>query len=180
MASAEPVRPPSAAVGHREHPALRLRRATIADLGLVLHHRRRMFEDMGERDLEALDRMVAVSHPLLARGLREGFYQGWFLEDPGGRVVAGAGLISLEFQAPPRHPEPRRSWIVNVFTEPTHRRQGLARRLVETIVAWGREAGLRSMYLHASDEGRPLYDRLGFLPTNEMRLDLTASQGDAR
>jgi hypothetical protein len=39
------------------------------------------------------------------------------------------------------------------------------------IVAWGRESGLGSLYLHASDEGRPLYRSLGFVPTNEMRLD---------
>jgi len=25
--------------------------------------------------------------------------------------------------------------------------------------------------LHASDDGRPLYDKLGFTPTNEMRYD---------
>jgi GNAT superfamily N-acetyltransferase len=178
MASAE-LRPPSPGAEPRVPRALRLRRATIADVGLVLHHRRRMFEDMGEEDARVLDRMVEISRPLLERGLREGFYQGWFLEDQAGRVVAGAGLISLEFQAQARHPDPRRSWIVNVFTEPAHRRRGLAERLVRTIVAWGKDAGLRSLYLHASDHGRPLYDRLGFLPTNEMRLDLTVSQGDA-
>jgi GNAT superfamily N-acetyltransferase len=148
-----------------------LRRAGVADLDLVLHHRRRMFEDMGEGDAERLAQMVEVSRPLLERGLREGFYQGFFLEDERGRVVAGAGVIRLEFQAPARHPEPRRSWIVNVFTEPEHRRRGLARRLCEAIVAWGRESGLGSLYLHASDEGRPLYRSLGFVPTNEMRLD---------
>jgi len=29
---------------------------------------------------------------------------------------------------------------------------------------------LRSVNLHASDEGRTLYEKLGFAPTNEMRL----------
>jgi GNAT superfamily N-acetyltransferase len=149
-----------------------MRRANVRDLGLVLHHRRRMFEDMGEENLLALERMVEVSRPLFERGLREGFYQGWFLEDAAGQVVAGAGLISLEFQPPPRSPDPRRSWIVNVFTEPGHRRRGLARELVITIVAWSRAAGLRCVYLNASDHGRPLYEGLGFRPTNEMRLDL--------
>jgi hypothetical protein len=31
-------------------------------------------------------------------------------------------------------------------------------------------AGLAVITLHASDAGRPLYERLGFAPTNELRL----------
>ena len=57
-----------------------------------------------------------------------------------------------------------------MFTEPEHRRRGLARRLVDTMVEYGRGAGLGSLYLHASLEGRALYESVGFEPTNEMRL----------
>jgi GNAT superfamily N-acetyltransferase len=59
-----------------------------------------------------------------------------------------------------------------MFTEPEHRRRGLARLLMDTIVTWCRAEGLRFLYLHASDEGRPLYQSLGFVPSNEMRLQL--------
>ena len=31
---------------------------------------------------------------------------------------------------------------------------------------------MASLFLHASAEGRPLYEELGFEPTNEMRLRL--------
>jgi hypothetical protein len=43
---------------------------------------------------------------------------------------------------------------------------------METIVAWCREAGYPSVALHASHEGRPLYETLGFKTTGEMRLRL--------
>jgi hypothetical protein len=33
------------------------------------------------------------------------------------------------------------------------------------------ERNVRRIVLHASDEGRRLYERLGFVPTNEMRLE---------
>jgi hypothetical protein len=39
-----------------------------------------------------------------------------------------------------------------------------------TILDWIKKRGLRSVNLHASDEGRPLYEKLGFSATNEMRL----------
>jgi len=42
-----------------------------------------------------------------------------------------------------------------------------------TALSWCRDSGIRSVILHASSDGRPLYDSLGFTPTNEMRLNLT-------
>jgi GNAT superfamily N-acetyltransferase len=149
----------------------RIRLATPDDHAVVLYQRRRMFEDMGEGDVVALERMAAASAPLIADGLRDGTYRGWLVEQDGA-VVAGGGIIGLAFQASPRDSEARRWWIVNVYVEPAHRRRGLARWIVETIVAWSRAAGLASVNLHASAEGRALYESLGFAPTNEMRLRL--------
>jgi hypothetical protein len=39
-----------------------------------------------------------------------------------------------------------------------------------TILGWIKERGLRGVNLHASNEGRALYEKLGFQATNEMRL----------
>ncbi|HSB61454.1 MAG TPA: GNAT family N-acetyltransferase, partial [Vicinamibacteria bacterium] len=63
-------------------------------------------------------------------------------------------------------------WVLNMYTEPAFRRQGLARQVLEEILAWCREQGLRSVFLHASRAGRPLYESLGFEPTSEMRVVL--------
>ena len=68
----------------------------------------------------------------------------------------------------------RRRMIVNMFTEPEHRRQGLARRLLEEMVAWCRCESYSLVSLHASAEGRSVYTTMGFRPSNEMRLALEA------
>lgn len=150
----------------------RVRSATPADLETVLRHRRCMFEEMGHRDPGALHAMLETSTPLLRRGLDEGTYRGWLVETATGEVVSGGGLISIEFHSHPADPVPRRAWVVNMYTEPAHRRRGLARLVMDAILAWCREAGLRTVYLHASDAGRPLYEALGFESTSEMRLRL--------
>lgn len=150
----------------------RIRPATTQDAEVVLRHRRRMFEDMGHADRQALDAMLAIADPLIRRRLLDGTYRGWLIETPDGVVVAGGGVIILEFQPHPLDPRPQRAWVVNMFTEPEHRRRGLARQLMQAIVAWCRSEGMRFLYLHASDGGRPLYESLGFEPTNEMRLVL--------
>jgi GNAT superfamily N-acetyltransferase len=131
-----------------------------------------MFEDMGFTDPQALDAMLAISTPLIERGLLDGTYRGWLAETPGEGVVAGGGVIVLQFQPHPIDPRSHRAWVVNMFTEPKHRRRGLARRLMRTIVVWCRAEGMRFLYLHASDDGRPLYESMGFKSTNEMSLAL--------
>ena len=130
-----------------------------------------MFEDMGYTDGQALEVMRAVSTPLIGRGIEDGTYRGWLVEASDG-VVAGGGVILLQFQPHPVDPRPQRAWVVNMFTEPEHRRRGLARLLMDAILTWCRAEDLRFLYLHASDEGRPLYESLGFVPTNEMLLEL--------
>lgn len=41
---------------------------------------------------------------------------------------------------------------------------------MEVILAWARETAVESLVLHASADGRALYERLGFAATNEMRF----------
>jgi len=59
--------------------------------------------------------------------------------------------------------------IMNVFTERAWRRRGVAAALLRELLRWCRASGIESVVLHASADGRPLYEKLGFTPTNEMR-----------
>jgi GNAT superfamily N-acetyltransferase len=69
----------------------------------------------------------------------------------------------------------RQALIVNVFVERIARRRGLARSLMRHVLAWTRDEGITSVVLHASDEGRRLYEDLGFVATNELQYS-TARQ----
>jgi GNAT superfamily N-acetyltransferase len=57
-----------------------------------------------------------------------------------------------------------------VYTKAVYRRRGLARELMKTAMEWCAREGVGTVILHASDEGRPLYEKLGFEATNEMSL----------
>ena len=131
-----------------------------------------MFREMGYRDEAQLDAMEAASAPFFEQGLRDGTYAGFFAVDEDGRVMAGGGVILVAYQPHPLGPRPRRPFVVNMYTEPEHRGQGLARGLMRAMIAWTRHEGYAALFLHASDAGRPLYEELGFKPTNEMRLQL--------
>jgi GNAT superfamily N-acetyltransferase len=148
------------------------RTATPDDCAVILHHRRSMFEDMKEGSAQDLDQMLEATRPWLERALADGSYRGWLAAIAGGRVAAGGGVLISSWPAGPRDPRTRRAVILNVYCEPELRRQGLARQLMLLMIQWLKDQGFSSVALHASDAGRHLYGRLGFRPTNEMRLEL--------
>jgi GNAT superfamily N-acetyltransferase len=148
-----------------------------------------MFRDMREGTVEELDRMVDVARPWLKKALAGGWYHHWLAvvgNDDGGdgdsksgggpvvdsneRVAGGGGVLLSPWPANPHDPCVERAIILNVYTEQEFRRRGVAREVMQAILGWVKERGLRSVNLHASDEGRRLYENLGFTTTNEMRL----------
>jgi ribosomal protein S18 acetylase RimI-like enzyme len=151
---------------------LSIRKVTLQDCAVILHHRRSMFRDMAEGTPEELDQMVEASAPWLTAALADGSYQGWLAQDGQGKVVAGGGVLISTWPPRPRDSNARRAVIFNVYTEPEFRQRGLARELMLLMIGWLREQGFRSVVLHASDAGRHLYETLGFQPTHEMRLRL--------
>jgi GNAT superfamily N-acetyltransferase len=85
-------------------------------------------------------------------------------------VAGGGGVLLSPWPANPHDPCTERAVILNVYTEQEYRRRGVARLIMQAILAWIEAYGLRGANLHASAEGRQLYEKLGFVATNEMRL----------
>ena len=122
----------------------------------------------------------ALSLEYLRAPLASGEYIGWLVSEKSQpqKILAGAGVLLRQippFPLPNENGETtiaagRQGVVVNVFTEPEWRRRGLARLLMEQIVTWARKQGIESLVLHASDDGRALYKKLGFIDTNEMRM----------
>ena len=149
-----------------------IRLGCVEDAALIVRHRHAMFSDMGYRDASWRDEMAVAFLPWLQRKMETGEYLAWFALAPDGSVAAGAGLWLTEWMPVRIGRDPRRGHIVNVYTEVPYRRLGLARRLMENILDWCRQEGIAMATLNASDEGRPLYESLGFRATNDMRMDL--------
>lgn len=149
---------------------LSTRTTTPADVALIASHRRAMFAAMGSGTSEILDEMTSSFASWLLPRLQDGRYLGWITEDDA-RPVASAGMIFLDWPPHPLHPSSSvRAYILNVLVDPDYRRRGLARVLVGCCLAEARRRNIAVITLHASTEGRPLYESLGFSATNEMQL----------
>jgi len=162
--------------------AFRIRPATPLDAPLLAKHRVEMFRDMFRARNspvpdDTLEALRTAAEPMLGEWVSSGAYLGWLAEPVTrpGLVVGGAGVqLRAMLPRPSRDgssvvsgPE---AYVLNVFVERAWRRRGVAAQLMEHVLAYAKERRLRVVSLHASDEGRPLYEKLGFLPTNEMRL----------
>ena len=152
-----------------------VRLATIDDADIIAWHRARMFQDMGDLPPHLFDAFRIKSCERLRDVIARREYVGWLtsLKVAPDTVIAGAG-VHLRRVLP--HPaesgatfaEGRHGVVVNVFTEPQWRRQGLAAMLLNRIIHWAQQ--LDELILHSSTDGRSLYERLGFVATTEMRF----------
>lgn len=149
-----------------------IRPATLADAETITAHRRAMFHEMGHRDDAALNTMAAAFLPWLKQRLGNGEYRAWLALAPDNTITAGLGLWLMDWPPHMIGPGAPRGNILNVYTEPAFRRQGIARQLMQTALEWCRANGIHAVILHASADGKRLYDELGFKPTNEMRISL--------
>ena len=156
-----------------------VRRAAVQDAAIIARHRARMFHDMGEISTGVLDEFLAASQEWTERALGNGEYIGWLAapkKEPD-LIIAGAGV---QLRQTPPHPcrpprdqefgKGRHAIVLNVFTEPEWRKRGVARLLMEEVLRWARLEKLDRLVLHASDQARSLYERMGFVATNEMRF----------
>src|SRR5450631_663891 len=148
-----------------------IRQASVPDIPEIVRQRRSMYEDMKYDDTAKLDAMSSLALEYLRNAMANGSFHSW-LASYGERVVAGGAVIITPWPAHPYDLECRRATILNVYTDPEYRRRGIARQLMQTIIAWCQREGFARVTLHASDEGRHLYESLGFEPSNEMRLNL--------
>ena len=151
---------------------MKLRAATLDDLEMLLDHRVRMFREIGQTATGELANVERVSREYFRRAIPGGGFHGVLAEWEGAGVVGGGGVVVAEWPGSARRTMPRRPFILNVYVEPAFRRRGIARAIMEELIGWCRAQGFDSICLHATEQGRPLYRQLGFVPTNEMRLDL--------
>src|SRR5438445_12371771 len=148
-----------------------VRTATAKDLDLLVRHRRLMWEaiaDFSVRDHDAAD---AVYRRWARDRMRSRRFAG-FIVDVGGEPVASGAVWIMAVQPRPGRHGTAAAYLPSMFTEPGHRGEGHATPVVAAAIRWAKARGIPVMLLHASDFGEPIYRRLGFERTREMRRSL--------
>jgi GNAT superfamily N-acetyltransferase len=156
--------------------SLEIRRATVRDADVIAWHRARMFQDMGDVSGDAFEILRTKARTRLEQWIDRGDYIGWLATpaDEPKTVIGGAGVQVQSILPRPLDTstigEGRQGTIINVFTEPQWRRFGIAGLLIQELIAWSKSERLDRLILHASDQGRSIYEKFGFVESNEMRF----------
>lgn len=84
----------------------------------------------------------------------------------------GAGGVSFYQVMPTYHnPNGKKAYIMNMYTALEYRRQGIAFHTLDLLVKAAKEQGISQIALEATDMGRPLYEKYGFVKMeDEMEL----------
>jgi GNAT superfamily N-acetyltransferase len=143
------------------------RPVTVDDVDLLAQQRHQMFIDMGRPDDDLLHTVVANFRPWITRKLQNHEYLGWFAMAQD-RVIAGAGLMLVDFAPTFKDPGTVRGYLLNFYVEPKFRGQRVGRMLLDCAMAETRRRHIGVVTLHTSEPGRPLYEHFGFEPSNEM------------
>jgi ribosomal protein S18 acetylase RimI-like enzyme len=79
-------------------------------------------------------------------------------------VIAGAGAVLLDWGPTRGEPSGLRGRLVNVYTDPAWRRQGVARNLVQEVMRRCQKREVQVFNLAATDDSASLYRSIGFVP----------------
>jgi ribosomal protein S18 acetylase RimI-like enzyme len=154
-----------------------VRAARASDVPVLARHRCAMFRDMGKLIPDLQEPLHQATTAYLRDAMPRGEFLAWVAETAGEdtTIVGGAGV-----QLRPIMPRPREqtaglelgpeALVLSVYVEPEWRRRGVANALMRALLDDLDARNVRRVVLHASPDGRRLYERLGFVSTNEMRL----------
>jgi GNAT superfamily N-acetyltransferase len=142
---------------------LTIRRATAGDADEMARLRRDMQAELMAADGRplALEEVAGHNRDYFREKLPTGDFVG-FLAESGGVIVATSGMVVYRAPPTPGNPTGVEGYIMNMYTVPAYRGQGIARRLLDSLVEYAAGIGGRRVWLRASDLGRPVYDRFGF------------------
>lgn len=90
-------------------------------------------------------------------------------------VIGCATLCYIEMMPTFSHPTGKRAHLMNVYTNSRYRRQGIAFQMLSMLIGEAKEKGVTEITLDATESGRPLYKKCGFVESDEcMVLNLTS------
>lgn len=85
----------------------------------------------------------------------------------GEKAVGCATMCYIMLMPTEEHPTGKRGHVMNVYTNPSYRRQGIGRQMMQMLIDEAKERGITHISLDATPDGAKLYKSLGFVYSKE-------------
>ncbi len=144
-----------------------IRRAESKDIAILIEFRERMFRSFVD-DFSEYDKMNKVALKYFEEKLEKNEVVAWVAENGERRIIACAAISFYELPPKPWNLDGKYGYVSNMFTEPSHRKKGLGGKLLQAVLDYAKEIGIKGVTLHATEIGEQLYHSFGFRQTEEM------------
>ena len=145
-----------------------VRKATVEDAALLSEVRKLQLIDEGiapdcdiDSELDAFFKKWLVSKDFLQ-----------LIAEENGKLLSTAAIVYYDLPPSFTNKIGVRGYVTNVYTAPEHRRKGLSKMLLSELLNDAKKRGIKKLWLGASKDGRPLYEKLGFIQ-QESYMELT-------
>ena len=135
------------------------KKATIADIDELVRTRMIVLRAVNKlSDDEDMSTVEKESYAYYKRALENGEHIAYLVYDR--ETFIGAGGVSFYQVMPTYHnPSGKKAYIMNMYTAPEYRRQGIAIHTLDLLVKNAKEQGVLQIVLEATDMGRLLYEK---------------------
>ena len=139
-----------------------IRQADMADIPALVSLRMGLFCEVGELDDPLADAALwQATQAYFSAAQADGSARSWLVEADGEAVACGT--LALFVRPPyPGNLAGREAYLLNMYTVPAWRKRGMASALLDAMARHAQEQQLGKLWLHASTDGRAIYERFGF------------------
>ena len=142
---------------------LKYKRATLEDIDILTKTRievlRAANKLSADTDMSEVERQ---SYNYYQKALCDGSHIAYLVFD-GNRFVGAGGISFFQVMPTYHNPNGNKAYIMNMYTRPGYRRRGIASLMLECLMKEIRSRGITKVTLEATDAGRPLYEKYGFI-----------------
>ncbi|MBY6087536.1 GNAT family N-acetyltransferase [Priestia flexa] len=156
----------------------KIEKAVLSDVKGIISLRVELLKEVNEiKTQEEEKTVVEATERYLKEAMEKREFVSFVAKD-GDEIVSVSGLSF--FTRPPylENLKGKEAYLLNMYTLPSHRKRGLARKILQECMKECQKSEVKRVWLHASQAGEPLYKSIGFQSKgSEMELFFHESEG---
>lgn len=145
---------------------LNVRRAEHSDIENLVELRIALLQEVGNiKNQEEMEEVRSANKVYYEKHLNNGDFI-LFVAESQGKIIGTSGLIII-IRPPYLHNLLGiDAYIMNVYTIPNYRGKGIATALLDNCIEFARSNNVGRIFLNASADGKPIYEKRGFILKN--------------
>ncbi len=133
--------------------------ATISDCEALTDIRMQMRKEL-DADFNS-ELIYAETLDFFKRNIKSGVHIAFICEH-NRQMIATAGITLFEIMPTTEHPNGKVARLMNMYVVPFFRSKGIAKEMLNRIMAYAEEHGIGKVMLNPSQMGKSLYENYGF------------------